>query len=490
MPKHTLAHAMVGILVMPGLIFAGYPDVPRSHWAAHAVDKVKQLGVMTSRSDGRFHGGNPATRYEVASAIAHSVAAMENRLVADGHSPQDIVPYIERINLYVADEIDQLKQAQKELRAAVNELLERMERREAHSTPLPPPCAPMAHPHVSPVPHTHLRSRTAVHAEQRIHAVDGAVPVNATPTAHQHTQQALTHIRARMSEGKIGAVEGAAPVVETPAQVSEEKSLRESFAKRASQVPAAPAVSAISDEAAWEKSASTSAKEEIERAKMEDEQGVVAADETQPDIASAERVIETDFTLKGAAPRGAKKAGKQVEKKTGKAGKSLPMQNSKKPAPRAAPMPVGLGPRVDVTHGAMTLPVAAPMPFGVGEHDAAPVYPGQHHQPGKANKAKAPKVKASYTEPAAPSRSPIVAATTATAIPLEAAEFLDTPDIAPGDGPSDEQLSNWKPGDTAVPAAATSIVPAPATTTVKVAIKRSTKTAALLAELRTRVPVN
>src|SRR5687767_640992 len=101
-PKHKLALAAIGLVAMPGLIFAGYPDVPRSHWATPAVDKVGQLGVMTARNDGRFHGSKPATRYEVAAAVAKAMAELENRTVADGRSPEDIVPYIERINLYVA----------------------------------------------------------------------------------------------------------------------------------------------------------------------------------------------------------------------------------------------------------------------------------------------------------------------------------------------------------------------------------------------------
>ena len=470
MPKHKLAHAMVGILVMPGLIYAGYPDVPRSHWAAPAVDKVAQSGVMTSRSDGSFHGNNPATRYEVASAIARAMAEMENRLVAEGHAPQDIVPYIERINLYVADEIDHLKQSQKELRATVNELLERIERREAHSTPLPPPCPPMAHPHEAPVPQSELRTRTEVSTEQRIYPVEGSAPVNVAPTAPQNTG-AITRLRARVSDGKIRAVEGATTV--TPA------------APAAPVIPVAPVApsapskpsTTVSDEAAWDKSTaapatpepaghtSASAVEKLKQDEMKVEDEAVAADESQPDIGwSGEVDAAKSAATKTEAPKSPAKAGKSAKGKK-------PQQTSKAPVPRAAPIPMGTAPEVEMTHGAVVMP--GENPFGPGEHDAAPVYPAQ------AKKAHADK-------------APATTASVATSVPMEAAEILDTPDLAPTEGaPTDEQLSNWsgtKP-TAAAPAAApivtASAAQAPAAApTPKQAYKRSAKAQSLLEELR------
>lgn len=456
MPKHTLAHAMVGILVMPGLIFAGYPDVPRSHWASPAVDKVAQSGVMTSRSDGRFHGGNPATRYEVASAIARAMAEMENRLVAEGHAPQDIVPYIERINLYVADEIDHLKQAQKELRATVNELLERIERREAHSTPLPPPCPPMSHPHVSPTPMSETQQRTEVHSEQRIHAVEGAAPVNQKPNAPQN-KAALARIRTRVSDGKIGAVEGVATV--TPARP---------IAKHAPTpvYPAKPAA-IVSDEAAWEKTqapepaeapekpahkTSSAAISQLEKDELKIDDEAVAADESQPDIGWS----DVD-TAKAETPKVEAKPAKTVAKKAAVVPKAAkPTQTSKKPTPKAAPMPLGAAPAIETQHGAVAI-----SPF-TGEVDASPV---------------AAKLEAKAKT--------ITTASMTHAVPMEAAEILDTPELAPVDGPSDEQLSNWSP-KAAAPAAAPAIklAAAPAASAPKQVYQRSAKAASLLEQLR------
>ncbi|MFZ5647608.1 MAG: glucosaminidase domain-containing protein [Bacillota bacterium] len=43
-----------------------FPDVPPGHWAAEAVDGLKNAGIIRGDQDGKFRGDSPATRYEVA----------------------------------------------------------------------------------------------------------------------------------------------------------------------------------------------------------------------------------------------------------------------------------------------------------------------------------------------------------------------------------------------------------------------------------------
>lgn len=464
MPKHTLAHAMVGILVMPGLIFAGYPDVPRSHWASPAVDKVAQSGVMTSRSDGRFHGGNPATRYEVASAIARAMAEMENRLVAEGHAPQDIVPYIERINLYVADEIDHLKQAQKELRATVNELLERIERREAHSTPLPPPAPPMSHPHMSPTPASETQQHTEVRTEQRIHAVEGAAAVNQRPNAPQH-KAALARVRTRVSDGKIGAVEGAATVTPAKSVVSDEAAWDKSPSSITEpadepQAPLKPAKPV--------KSTSSAAISQLEKDEKKVEDETVVADESQPDIGwtdvDAARPAAPKAPAKPAKVAAPKKAATTAAVAPAKVPKAAkPLVTSQKPAPKAAPIALKIGPAIESSHGAVSVGNAF-----TNEYDASPI---------------------AVNEEAKATAKPVTTASIATSVPMEAAEILDTPDIAQADGPTDEQLSNWSGSKAAASAAAAPVklAAAPAAAPKQV-FQRSAKANSLLEQLRSRKP--
>ena len=477
MSQHTIKSAVVGILVLPGMLIAGYPDVPRSHWAAPAVDKLAQEGIMTSRSDGRFAGDKPATRYEVAQAVANAMAELNNRLIAEGRNPEELVPYIERINLYVADEIDHLKQAQKELRATMNELLERMDRREAHSAPLPPPCPPEAHPHVSTVPFTELRQKTEVSSEQRIHPVEGAA------TVHESTAQTFAKFKTRTAEGKIGAVEGAAPVIKTDAEKAEEKKLTESFEKRISTLP--------SDNEAWQHQTGTT-KDEADAASPSDKSEAVAADEHQPDIGTKGMVPGEDKMEdpdKEPAPQPEKpkkeKHAKKAKSEATPEKAATPIQTSE--APRTAPSHFG---GIDTEHGAAIVPEGAPTPFAVGEEHDSPVYPGttdtakqlkkaiqtakadKKEKSEKGKKAKKTKKKKSEDEAtdeqvaaakseanssdedAAPkhkeskksdSKPAITVASAATVNAPTAEEVLGGPETAQDEGgPSDEQLSNWR----------------------------------------------
>jgi len=54
----------------PDLAPAEYPDVPRSHWAYHAINTLSQAGVIEGLPDGSYGGQRPMTRYAVAVTIA------------------------------------------------------------------------------------------------------------------------------------------------------------------------------------------------------------------------------------------------------------------------------------------------------------------------------------------------------------------------------------------------------------------------------------
>lgn len=44
-------------------------DVPSNHWAAPAVTKLYDLGILQGYPDGMFRGSRPVSRYEMAEAI-------------------------------------------------------------------------------------------------------------------------------------------------------------------------------------------------------------------------------------------------------------------------------------------------------------------------------------------------------------------------------------------------------------------------------------
>jgi S-layer homology domain len=47
-----------------------FPDTPENHWAAQAVEQLHKDGILVGYPDGLFRGGRPASRYEMAVAIA------------------------------------------------------------------------------------------------------------------------------------------------------------------------------------------------------------------------------------------------------------------------------------------------------------------------------------------------------------------------------------------------------------------------------------
>lgn len=127
---------MMAAIMLPRLAWAQFADVPQTHWAHDAVHKISEAGILSGKVDGQFHGSKAATRYDLAVALAKMLAEVENAWIAQGQSPDDLVPYIEQINLYVADEIDRLKSGQRELTAWMSELrarLDRIEDQMAHS---------------------------------------------------------------------------------------------------------------------------------------------------------------------------------------------------------------------------------------------------------------------------------------------------------------------------------------------------------------------
>jgi hypothetical protein len=56
--------------VPAGAQAAEYPDVPSTHWAYAAVNRLSQIGVIEGRPGGTYNGNEPMTRYEFAVAIA------------------------------------------------------------------------------------------------------------------------------------------------------------------------------------------------------------------------------------------------------------------------------------------------------------------------------------------------------------------------------------------------------------------------------------
>ena len=80
-----------------------FTDVPAGHWAYDAVAQLAADGVVSGYPDGSFKGGQPCTRYEVASVVARALAKVN----ADKASKTDL-ELLKKLVMEFKDELDAL----------------------------------------------------------------------------------------------------------------------------------------------------------------------------------------------------------------------------------------------------------------------------------------------------------------------------------------------------------------------------------------------
>ena len=80
-----------------------FMDVPASHWAYDAVAQLAARGVISGYPDGTYKGAQPATRYEMASALARALAYVD----MEKASKQD-VEMLKKLIVEFKDELDAL----------------------------------------------------------------------------------------------------------------------------------------------------------------------------------------------------------------------------------------------------------------------------------------------------------------------------------------------------------------------------------------------
>ncbi len=78
------------ILLSCGLAFAQFSDVPREHWAEHAVTHLVDLGILTGYPDGTFQGQSAITRYEAALITLRLLSALNAGILEQASGLQDL----------------------------------------------------------------------------------------------------------------------------------------------------------------------------------------------------------------------------------------------------------------------------------------------------------------------------------------------------------------------------------------------------------------
>lgn len=65
-------------IILPCAAFCEeFKDVPKDNWAAEAVQKMADSGVLKGYPDDKFHGDKPVTRYELAVALERMIAYIQ-----------------------------------------------------------------------------------------------------------------------------------------------------------------------------------------------------------------------------------------------------------------------------------------------------------------------------------------------------------------------------------------------------------------------------
>ena len=80
-----------------------FMDVPANHWSYDAVAQLASRGVISGYPDGSYKGGQPATRYEMASTVARALAKID----MEKASKQDL-ELLKKLVLELKDELDAL----------------------------------------------------------------------------------------------------------------------------------------------------------------------------------------------------------------------------------------------------------------------------------------------------------------------------------------------------------------------------------------------
>jgi len=105
MKKSFVLFAAALLVAFAAPAFAANPfmDVPMNHWAYDAVSQLASKGVISGYPDGSYKGGQPATRYEMASIVARALAKVD----LDKASKQD-VEMLKKLVVEFKDELDAL----------------------------------------------------------------------------------------------------------------------------------------------------------------------------------------------------------------------------------------------------------------------------------------------------------------------------------------------------------------------------------------------
>jgi hypothetical protein len=126
MKRLTLVLAVFFVIALFAPVYAGtFEDVPRSHWAYDAIEKLQSKGVMLGYVDGTFKGNKTLSRYALSVLVAKMLANVEQAVKSgSGQVTIEDVQLLESLAFEFADELSLLGTNVNSLFSDLNEITE------------------------------------------------------------------------------------------------------------------------------------------------------------------------------------------------------------------------------------------------------------------------------------------------------------------------------------------------------------------------------
>lgn len=113
---------------------ATFMDVPEGHWAADAVQKLADAGLVVGYEDGTYRGKNPMTRYEYAMIVDRMMKWIDQNYCAKGNSECKGAAAIDTSKFLTKEDMDEAKAMVEKLAAEFKDELAALKKQVQQNT--------------------------------------------------------------------------------------------------------------------------------------------------------------------------------------------------------------------------------------------------------------------------------------------------------------------------------------------------------------------
>jgi hypothetical protein len=118
----------IGLTVGSSQAQQAFPDIPAGHWAADAVARIADLGIVVGFPDGTFRGNESFTRYQAALVISRLLDVIDNNMAVAMAMTQEDIASLRNAVQELADELGDLDARVSALEALQGDVMALMDR--------------------------------------------------------------------------------------------------------------------------------------------------------------------------------------------------------------------------------------------------------------------------------------------------------------------------------------------------------------------------